>query len=73
MKKSERGISKKVIASHYFPENNRRTASRKLRYWLHNDRDLLADLQAEGYDKEQSYLTPKQLEILRNYINDPLA
>lgn len=72
MRKSETYYSKQSIARRYFPNATQATASRNLRDWLHDDRDLLADLKAEGYDKNQRKLTPRQYEIFVNYVNTPL-
>ena len=60
------------VAMRYFPDDNFATASRKLRRWIHDDPPLNEELRRMGYHTSQKYFSQAHLEVLKEYLGDPL-
>ena len=69
---TEPRYTKFQIAMRYFPDDNFATASRKLRFWIHSDRDLLEALRKTGYLPLQRHFTEQQLKIITTFIGEPI-
>ena len=69
---TEPRYTKFQVAMRYFPDDNFATASRKLRRWIHDDPPLYAELRRMGYHTSQKYFSQAHLEVLKEYLGDPL-
>ena len=69
---SEPRYTKFQVAMRYFPDDNFATASRKLRRWIHDDPPLNEELRRMGYHTSQKYFSQAHLEVLKEYLGDPL-
>ena len=69
---SEPRYTKFQVAMRYFPDDNFATASRKLRRWIHDDPPLKEHLRRMGYHASQKYFSQAHLEVLKEYIGEPL-
>lgn len=63
------------LALQYYPEliDNPELASRRFRRDIHTDQPLMNALAKTGYRRMQQKLTPRQVEIIREYIGDPIG
>lgn len=52
-------LSKQDLASAYFPDNSKETASKRFAHEIHSNKPLLAALQATGYSRPRKILSPK--------------
>ncbi|MBQ5912800.1 MAG: DUF4248 domain-containing protein [Bacteroidaceae bacterium] len=58
------------VASRYYPGRNTRTAIRLFRQELCLTRGLLDALQAIGYNNNQRILTPRQVQVIEEYLGE---
>lgn len=60
------------IAFLYFPDSsNKKSAARKLSNWIKRDFTLHNQLVAVGYFSRQKIFTPKQLQVLYEFLGEP--
>ncbi len=62
---------KQDLASAYFPDNSRETASKRFAHEIHSNKPLLAALQATGYSRPRKILSPKQIHIIFSFLGEP--
>jgi hypothetical protein len=59
------------LAVMFFPELSPESASRQLTRWIKRDPELLLALQHMGYGDRHRVYSPKQVEVLFNYLGRP--
>jgi hypothetical protein len=59
------------LAGLYFPNSTKKSASNQLRRWISGSATLQHELQLAGYHKGQKILTPKQVELIFEYLGMP--
>jgi hypothetical protein len=62
---------KQDLASAYFPDNSKETASKRFAHEIHSNKPLLAALQATGYSRPRKILSPKQIQIIFSFLGEP--
>ena len=62
---------KQDLASAYFPDNSKQTASKRFAHEIHSNKPLLAALQATGYSRPRKILSPKPLQIISSFLGEP--
>ena len=65
-------VSIKELATMYYPKSSVLTASRNFRREIRGYPSLIAQLQQAGFKERQRYLTPRQTELILQYLGDPL-
>lgn len=63
--------SKRAIARLYFPDAKPRSAEKHLMIWIKQCKGLMELLQAEGYKNCNKLFTPRQKELIFEYLGDP--
>lgn len=63
--------SKRAIAHLYFPDAKPRSAEKHLMVWIKQCNGLMELLQANGYKRNNKLFTPKQKELIFEYLGDP--
>lgn len=64
-------ISKMELALWYCSNTSPGTAFRRLRRLIHQDPDLMNDLQALHYRKHSHILTPMQVTVIIRHLGEP--
>ncbi|MBP9991344.1 MAG: DUF4248 domain-containing protein [Bacteroidales bacterium] len=64
-------IFKQDLAMAYFSDCSKSTASKLLAREIHSNNSLLAALQSAGYRPTQKRLSPKQVQILYDFLGKP--
>jgi hypothetical protein len=59
------------LAMLYFPNSTKKSASAQLGRWIKSDDKLSDCLKSNGLKTKQRILTPRQVEILVNYLGAP--
>jgi len=55
----------------YFPNISKKSASIQLSRWLKINVELNKNLSVYGFKNGQKLLTPKQVELIVNYLGEP--
>lgn len=63
--------SKRAIALLYFPDLKPESAEKHLMVWIKQCKGLMELLQADGYKSRSRGFTPKQKELIFEYLGDP--
>ena len=63
--------SKRAIAHLYFPDAKPESAEKRLMVWIKQCKGLMEQLQADGYKSRSWGFTPKQKELIFEYLGDP--
>lgn len=66
-----RTMTKKELATLYFPHLNPLKASDALARWIARAPTLKAALEQTGYEKTMRTLTPRQVELITTHFGDP--
>ena len=69
--KQTRGMKIGRLAMRYYPNSSYRTALRHFREEILLTRDLLPALQSIGYSKNQRYLSPRQVQVIEQFLGEP--
>lgn len=64
-------LTKKQLATLYFPDDSPRAAAEKLRRLINTTPGLLPQLQQTHYLKTQKTLTPRQTKLILQTLGDP--
>lgn len=64
-------LTKKQLATLYFPDDSPKAAAEKLRRLINNTPSLLQQLQQTHYLKTQKTLTPRQTHIILQTLGEP--
>ena len=59
------------LAQLYFPNISKKSASIQLSRWLKINVELNKNLSVYGFKNGQKLLTPKQVELIVNYLGEP--
>lgn len=68
---NHQAIGKSELAMLYFPHSKKKTAIKQLMRWITRNPDLLSALEAAGYSTHNKYFTPRQRDIIVEYLCDP--
>lgn len=63
--------SKRAIAHLYFPDAKPESAEKHLMVWIKQCKGLMELLQADGYNSRSRGFTPRQKELIFEYLGDP--
>lgn len=63
--------SKRAVALLYFPNSKPESAEKHLMVWIKRCKPLLELLRENGYQNTNKVFTPKELELVFNYLGDP--
>lgn len=66
-----RSYSKAELAHLYNPTMTYECAMRTLRRWINRVPGLRDELDRSGYEQRQHVLSPRQVEIIVNYLGEP--
>ena len=66
-----RVYSKKELALCYFPESMPHTAVNRLMAWIFLNNSLIAELKKTGYLKSSKLFSPRQVELITEYLGTP--
>jgi hypothetical protein len=66
-----RVYSKKELALCYFPESTPHTAVNRLMAWILQNNSLITQLQNIGYQKSSKLFSPRQVELITEYLGTP--
>lgn len=55
----------------YFPTSVPTTACKHIMSWIKNCTPLYLKLCEQGYQTKQKYMTPRQVELIFNYLGEP--
>jgi hypothetical protein len=69
--KRTRGMKLGRLAMRYYPDSSYRTALRRFREEILLTRDLLPALQSIGYSEHQRYFSPRQVQMIEQYLGEP--
>ena len=64
-------VFKQDLATAYFPDCSKSTASKLLAREIHSNQPLMAALQATGYTRTRKLLSPLQLQIIYTHLGQP--
>lgn len=64
-------MKKGDLALMYFPDDTRKSASRRLSRWISRCRPLGEALAATGYHPRQRWFTARQVRIIVEYLDPP--
>lgn len=64
-------LTKKELASLYFPNSTPQSASVQLQRWINRNDSLKNELIRAGYMKGQHCYTPLQVELIFRYLGEP--
>ena len=64
-------LSFSQLAMAYAPEISAAAASNRLRQWLSINPQLMQSLRKAGYRDRQRVLTPRQVEVIYEYLGEP--
>lgn len=64
-------LSIKEISLLYFPNSTPKSAASQFKRWLRYNKKLWAELAEAGYWNGQRLLTPRQVEIVFQYLGEP--
>jgi hypothetical protein len=59
------------LAMLYFPNSTKKSASAQLGRWIRQNQRLLDNLVELGFRKGKRILTPKQIDVLINFLGAP--
>ncbi len=63
------GLSELAIL--YLPNINNKSASNQLSKWINSNNKLYDELVRNGYKSRQKILTPKQVNIIIDFLGEP--
>lgn len=66
-----KAIGKSELAKLYFPHSKEKTAIKQLMRWINGNTELISALQATGYNTHNKYFTPRQRDLIFEYLCDP--
>ena len=64
-------MKKVELAKEYFPDADAGVACDKLRRWINRCTQLLTELAKTGYNTYDKEFTPRQVELIKEYLGDP--
>lgn len=64
-------MNKTDLARQYFPEATPQSALRMLNRYMHRAVGLLDELYRAFYRPDDRHLTPRQVQIIYNYLGEP--
>lgn len=64
-------MNKTDLARQYFPDATPQSALRMLNRYMHRAIGLLDELQRAFYRPDDRHLTPRQVQIIYNYLGEP--
>lgn len=70
---SEYPLNKGSLAMMYAPNVCRKSALRLLNAYIHRAKGLLEALEETGYSHHARHFTPRQLELVLQYLGEPFA
>jgi len=59
------------LALLYFPFSTKKSATTQLRRWIRRNQDLRNNLALLGFAERQRILTPRQVEVVVQYVGEP--
>lgn len=59
------------LAMRYYPRRAYKTALKAFRQEIHDTRGLLQALQDAGYRENQRRLSPRQMQIIEDFLGEP--
>jgi hypothetical protein len=66
-----KSYSKSELAQAYAPNIAPASARNRLAAWIRHNRDLYSALLEAGYKPKQQMLTPRQVELIFQYLGEP--
>ena len=66
-------LNKGDLAQMYSPHVCRKSALRLLNSYIHRAKGLLPALEATGYSRSARHFTPRQLELVLEYLGEPFG
>ena len=64
-------LSLAELAMAYAPELSNNAARKRLKKWLNINPQLMQSLREAGYRDRQRVLTPRQVEVIYEYLGEP--
>jgi len=59
------------LGGKYFPSASFKSQSRQLKRWILLNKPLVKALKDNGYQPRQRYLTPRQVELIYDFLGEP--
>jgi hypothetical protein len=59
------------LALLYFPNSTKKSATTQLRRWIRRSDELLRTLKQVGFAERQRILTPRQVEVVVQFVGEP--
>ncbi|MGL4992923.1 MAG: DUF4248 domain-containing protein [Bacteroidales bacterium] len=59
------------LATGYAPELKRKSAIRRLRFWIDSCKPLSENLRLCGYNNRLRYLRPEHVKLIYHYLGEP--
>ena len=66
-----RALTKGQLASLYFPDIKKESASNQFRHWIKKNARLQVELQKTNWNLEQKILTPRQVRLIVDCFGEP--
>lgn len=66
-----KAIGKCELAMLYFPHSKESTATKQLMRWINRNPKLMEALKAAGYNTHDKYFTPRQRDIIFDFLCEP--
>ena len=66
-----RGMQFRTAAMRYYPDLGYKAALRRFRKEIADNKDLLRALQKTGYKGNQRYFSPRQVQMIEQYLGEP--
>lgn len=63
--------SKQDLAMAYFPGRSKESAGKLLAREIHSNEPLMAELSKTGYSNKRKMLSPKQLQVIFEFLGGP--
>lgn len=68
---SKHPMSRRRLASFFFPDIDEDKAVRRLRQWINTAKLAKKELEAAGYQPRSREIFPPAIEVLRRWFGDP--
>ncbi len=65
-----RGMQFRTIAMRYYPDLGYKAALRRFRQEIVDTKGLLQALQETGYRANQRYFTPRQVQVIKEFLGE---
>jgi hypothetical protein len=59
------------LALLYFPNSTKKSATTQLRRWIRRNQELRNTLVKQGFAERQRILTPRQVEVVVQFLGEP--